>query len=79
MAEVAAYELKYSNEKKWRNLLLVNKFLLAFMKSKMARMIKYYEEVEGGYQKIKTSTGIDNIDEIVSKFNNRESIYDNLL
>lgn len=79
VAEIAAYELKQSNEKKWRNLLMVNRFVLSFLKSKMGRMIKYFNEVEQGYQKIKTSTGIDNIEEIMSKFINRESIYDNLL
>lgn len=79
VAETAAYELKYDNEKKWRNLLIVNRFLLSFLKSKMGRMIKYYDEVEGGYQKIKTSTGVDDIEEIITKFINRESIYDNLL
>ena len=39
VAEKAAYELKYSNEKKWRNLLLASKFLNVFLKVKMDKLI----------------------------------------
>ena len=45
----------------------------------MKRMISQYGSVETGYQRIKTQTGVDSIEEIVSKFMNKEAIYDGLL
>mmetsp|Transcript_13927 Transcript_13927/g.11901 ORF Transcript_13927/g.11901 Transcript_13927/m.11901 type:complete len:168 (-) Transcript_13927:934-1437(-) len=72
IAENAAAEIRDSNEKKWRELLLVHKFLNYFLKRKMEREMKQYESVEQAFQKIKASTGLTDAKEIVNKFVNRE-------
>ena len=53
VAETAAYEMKYSNEEKWRNLLMVHKYLQMFLKTKMARIYSHYQKTEKGYARIR--------------------------
>jgi len=79
IAENAAAEIRDSNEKKWRELLMVHKFLASFLKKKMDREMKQYEAVERAFQKIKASTGLADAREIVSKFVRREDTYSELL
>jgi hypothetical protein len=79
IAENAAAEIRDSNERKWRELLMVHKFLASFLKKKMDREMKQYEAVERAFQKIKASTGLADAREIVSKFVRREDTYSELL
>jgi len=79
IAENAAAEIRDSNEKKWRELLMVHRFLASFLKKKMDREMKTYESVERAFQKIKASTGLADAREIVSKFVRREDTYSELL
>ena len=46
IAEEAAADILDSNEKKWRKLLLVHKFLNVFLKKKMEREMKNFEKIE---------------------------------
>jgi len=56
VAENAATESKDLNEKKWRRLLMVHKFLSFFLKKKMERELKRFEVVEDAFKKIKSNT-----------------------
>jgi hypothetical protein len=49
IAEVAANDIRDSNLKKWRKLLLVHKFLNQFLRLKMQREIKKFSSVEQGF------------------------------
>lgn len=79
VAEVAAYEMKYSNEEKWRNLLVVHKFLQLFLKTKMSRLYSVYQKTERGYSLIKQQSQVQDSQDLVTRFKNREQVYSGLL
>lgn len=79
VAENAATESKDLNEKKWRRLLMVHKFLAFFLKRKMDRELKRFEVVEDAFKQIKSNTGISDPNEIIRKYIGREEIYGQLL
>ena len=56
VAENAATESKDLNEKKWRRLLMVHKFLAFFLKRKMERELKRFAVVEDAFKQIKSNT-----------------------
>ncbi|KAL4456282.1 hypothetical protein ABPG74_014243 [Tetrahymena malaccensis] len=70
---------KDPQEKKWRQLLLVHKFVSTLLKQKMEREMKKFEVVESAFQKIKTATGVSESEEIITKFLSREQTYGELL
>lgn len=79
IAELAANENKDQNEINARQNFMVQKLWCAFLKSKMELEMKRYLEVESSFQKIKTCTGNQDIQEIVHKFLTREQTYATLL
>lgn len=56
VAENAATESKDLNEKKWRRLLMVHKFLAFFLKRKMERELYRFAVVEDAFKQIKSNT-----------------------
>eukprot|EP00825_Cyclidium_porcatum_P042829 TRINITY_DN5934_c0_g1_i6.p1 TRINITY_DN5934_c0_g1~~TRINITY_DN5934_c0_g1_i6.p1 ORF type:complete len:182 (-),score=48.67 TRINITY_DN5934_c0_g1_i6:375-920(-) len=78
IAEHAAND-KDSQEKVWRKLFLVNKFLSQMLKDKMDREMNKFKVVEQAFQKIKQATGVSEAQEIINKFLTREQTYGELL
>jgi hypothetical protein len=58
---------------------MVQKLWCSFLKTKMDREMKKYHEFEDAFQRIRTSTGNGDVEEMVTKFLTRESIYAQLL
>lgn len=72
IAENAANENKDQNEIKAQEAFLVQRLLSSFLKKKMEREMKQNQEVEDAFQKIRTDTGVSDVNEIVHKFLTRE-------
>jgi hypothetical protein len=79
IAEQAANEKKDSNELKMQENLLAQKFWSAFLKTKMEKEMKQNQQYEQAFQSIRAATGYSDVQEIVTKFLHRESIYSGLL
>ena len=79
IAEAAANENKDSNELKMLESFMVQKMWSQFMKRKMDREMKRTYEIEDAFQKIRASTGLTDVQEIVHKFLTREQTYSHLL
>ena len=58
---------------------MVQKLWSAFLKKKMESEMKKYQHVEDAFQKIRTSTGNSDVQEMVTKFLTREQTYAQLL
>ena len=58
---------------------LAQKFWSAFLKTKMEKVMKSNFEIENAFQKIRASTGCNDVQEIVQKFLTRETTYSQLL
>jgi len=59
IAEEAANENKDNDEKKSRERFWLHKLWNAFMRHKMMREMKKWQEIDDAFKKIKTSTGVD--------------------
>lgn len=59
--------------------LLAQKFWSSFLKVKMEKAMKSNFEIENAFQKIRASTGCNDVQEIVQKFLTREQTYSQLL
>jgi hypothetical protein len=79
IAEAAANENKDSNELKMQENFMVQKMWSQFLKKKMDREMKRTYEIEDAFQKIRASTGLTDVQEIVHKFLTREQTYSQLL
>jgi len=79
IAEAAANENKDSNELKMQENYMVQKMWSQFLKKKMEREMKRTYEIEDAFQKIRASTGLTDVQEIVHKFLTREQTYSQLL
>mmetsp|Transcript_14547 Transcript_14547/g.24821 ORF Transcript_14547/g.24821 Transcript_14547/m.24821 type:complete len:325 (-) Transcript_14547:699-1673(-) len=79
IAEAAANENKDQNETQLRANFMVQKLWSAFLKKKMESEMKKYQHVEDAFQKIRTSTGNSDVQEMVTKFLTREQTYAQLL
>ena len=79
IAEAAAADNNDQSERKLREKLLVKKFWNGFLKRKMEREMSSNVQIEEAFKRIKSSTGIQDIQEIVRKFLSREQIYNQLL
>lgn len=58
---------------------MVQKLWCAFLKRKMENEMKKYHNLEEAFQKIRTSTGNSDVQEMVNKFLTREQTYAQLL
>lgn len=58
---------------------MVQKMWSAFLKKKMEKEMKRTYEIEDAFQKIRSSTGLTDVQEIVHKFLTREQTYSQLL
>jgi len=67
------------SEVKLRENLLVQKFWNSFLKRKMEKEMVDNAQIEDAFQKIRTATGISDIQEIMKKFVSREQTYSQLL
>jgi hypothetical protein len=67
------------SEVKLRENLLVQKFWNSFLKRKMGKEMEANSQIEEAFQKIRTATGITDIQEIMKKFVSREQTYSQLL
>jgi hypothetical protein len=79
IAEQAANEKKDSNELKMQENFLAQKFWSAFLKTKMEKEMRNNAPYEKAFQEIRAATGYSDVQNIVDKFLNRESIYSDLL
>jgi hypothetical protein len=79
IAEAAANENKDQNEINFRYNFMVQKLWCAYLKKKMESEMGKYHDVEQSFQKIKTSTGNSDVQEMVHKFLTREQTYAQLL
>ena len=79
IAEAAANENKDSSEIKMRECLFVQKLWNAFMRKKMDREMRESQGIDEAFKKIKTNTGITDVQEMVHKFLSREQTYSELL
>lgn len=79
IAEQAANEKKDSNELKMQENYLAQKFWSAFLKTKMEKEMRNNAPYEKAFQEIRAATGYSDVQNIVDKFLNRESIYSDLL
>jgi hypothetical protein len=79
IAEAAANENKDSNELKMQENYMVQKMWSQFLKKKMEKEMKRTYEIEDAFQKIRASTGLTDVQEIVHKFLTREHTYSHLL
>lgn len=79
IAEAAANENKDSNELKMQENFMVQKMWSQFLKKKMEHEMKRTYEIEDAFQKIRASTGLTDVQEIVHKFLTREQTYSQLL
>lgn len=62
---------KDDNEKNWRNLLVVHKFLSRLLKNKMDREMSKFSVVETAFKNIKIATGTSDTQTLVNKFLNK--------
>jgi hypothetical protein len=79
IAEAAANENKDMNEIELRANFMVQKLWCAFLKKKMEKEMNKFRNLEEAFQKIRTSTGNSDVQEMVTKFLTREQTYAQLL
>lgn len=79
LAEAAANENKDADEKQMRKEFMFNKLWNAFIRKKMEKEMKDSAHIDEAFKAIKTATGVTDINELVSKFLNREQTYSELL
>lgn len=79
IAEAAANENKDSTEKKMRETFMLHKLWSAFMRKKMDREMSGSHSIDEAFKKIKTATGVTDVQELVQKFLTREQTYSELL
>ena len=77
--EAARSDQTDQNENKLRDQVLVHKFWNSFLRRKMEREIQNNSDVSEAFEKIRTSTGLEDFQEIVKKFLSRENTYSQLL
>jgi len=77
--EAARSDQTDQNENKLRDQVLVHKFWNAFLRRKMEKEIQNNSDVSEAFEKIRTSTGLEDFQEIVKKFLSRENTYSQLL
>mmetsp|Transcript_62764 Transcript_62764/g.72037 ORF Transcript_62764/g.72037 Transcript_62764/m.72037 type:complete len:561 (+) Transcript_62764:93-1775(+) len=79
IAETAAAEGRDAKEIALREHALLHQFLRHFLKNKMDNEMQRNQATEEAYQKIRTATGLTDINDIVSKFLTREQAYTDLV
>jgi acyl-homoserine lactone acylase PvdQ len=79
IAEAAANENKDSSEKQMRANFMVQRLWNQFMKKKMEKEMMKSQHIDEAFKAIKTSTGINDVQELVTKFLTREQTYSQLL
>lgn len=79
IAEAASNENKDSSELQMRESLLVHKFWNGVLKRKMENEMKRSAPIEEAFQKIRTATGLSDVNSFVNKFLTREQEYASLL
>ena len=79
IAETAAHENKDATEKQMRQNFMIHKLWNAFMRKKMEKEMKDSAEIDEAFKKIKTATGVNDVQEIVHKFLIREQTYSELI
>lgn len=79
IAEAAANENKDADEKKMRENFMLNKLWNAFIRKKMEKEMKQSAHIDDAFKKIKTATGVTDVQELVHKFLTREQTYSELL
>ena len=79
IAEAAANENKDADEKKMRENFMLNKLWNAFIRKKMEKEMKESAHIDEAFKKIKTATGVTDVQELVHKFLTREQTYSELL
>jgi hypothetical protein len=72
IAEAAANENKDSDELKMRENFMVQKLWNGFLKRKMEKEMRKTSGIEDAFQKIRTATGLSDVQDIVHKFLTRE-------
>lgn len=70
---------KDDNEKNWKHLHSVHKFMSRMLKNKMDREMSKFGVVENAFKNIKIATGVADTQELVKKFLNKEEVYGELL
>ncbi|CAG9334643.1 unnamed protein product [Blepharisma stoltei] len=79
IAEIAANEDRHSQEIKIKEQLILHKFWLQYLKWKQENKKQTAIDVEEAFQKIRSATGLTNLNDIVEKFLTREETYNQLL
>ena len=79
IAEAAANENRDQGEIRARENYMVQKLWCQFLKKKMEAEMKKFRQLEEAFQKIRTSTGNSDVQEMVHKFLTREQTYAQLL
>ena len=79
IAEAASNENKDSSELQMRESLLVHKFWNGVLKRKMEQEMKRSAPIEEAFQRIRTATGLSDVNSFVNKFLTREQEYASLL
>jgi chromosome segregation ATPase len=74
-----AMQDKDENEKNWKKLLSVHKFVSMVLREKMEREMSKFKVVEVAFKNIKIATGTADTVELVNKFLNKETVYGELL
>lgn len=74
-----AMQDKDENEKNWKKLLSVHKFVSMVLRDKMQREMSKFRIVETAFKNIKIATGTADTIELVNKFLNKETVYGELL
>ena len=75
IAEAAANENKDSSEKQMRANFMVQKLWNCFMRKKMENEMRKSTHIDDAFKSIKTATGVNDVQELVSKFLTREQTY----
>lgn len=81
MKEIAenALQDKDQKEKNWYKVYLCHRFVEKLLRDKMNREMSKFGTVEHAFKTIKTETGVTDVENLVSKFLNKEHIYGDLL
>lgn len=79
IAEAASNENKDSSELQMRESLLIHKFWNGVLKRKMENEMKRSAPIEEAFQRIRTATGLSDVNSFVNKFLTREQEYASLL
>lgn len=79
IAEAAANENKDSSELRMREKLYIQKLWNAFMKKKMDKVMVDTKKIDDAFKEIKTATRVQDVQEMVKRFLQREATYSQLL